>query len=67
MSTSCGPRTDAVHAGIHIEVDRRPLPQPAGGSHEQFNTFGGVDRAADLSGIMKDLIKIREEQAQGNG
>jgi L-ribulokinase len=29
------------------------------------DAFGGLNRAADLSGVMKDLIRIREQQSGG--
>jgi L-ribulokinase len=29
------------------------------------DAFGGVNRKADLSSVMKELIRIREEQTRG--
>ena len=31
---------------------------------QMHDAFGGVNRTADLSGVMKELIRIREEQTK---
>ncbi len=31
---------------------------------QMHDAFGGVNRSADLSGVMKELIRIREEQTK---
>jgi L-ribulokinase len=52
------------------EVQYTPIPEHKAVYDELYavyrrlhDAFGGLDRAADLSGVMKELIRIRERQA----
>jgi L-ribulokinase len=52
-------------------IKYQPIPENEAVYHRLYrlyrqmhDAFGGVNRNADLSGVMKELIRIREEQTQ---